>query len=62
MGDFTNYGVMQVDGTWEIEYGEKVNLCSIPMERKRIFHPVTEEDLRKIRGFVENGIGLQVAR
>lgn len=54
---------VQVDGTWEIEYGEKGKpLLNPDGTRKRIFHPVTEEDLRKIRGFVENGIGLQVAR
>jgi len=54
---------VQVDGNWEIEYDAKGKVLLNPDgTRKRKFTPVDETVLKNIRGFVENGIGFQIAR
>ncbi len=52
-----------LDGTWEIEYDEKNNPKTKPDgSRLRKYNPITESDLKKLKGFLERGIGFDLAR
>ncbi|HPY87751.1 MAG TPA: flagellar basal-body MS-ring/collar protein FliF [Spirochaetota bacterium] len=52
-----------VDGKWEIEYDAKNKPILNPDgSRKRKYIPVPKEELRSLKGFVEQGIGFSVER
>lgn len=52
-----------IDGTWEIVYDEKGKpVLNKDGTRKRRYIPVPDEDLKKIKGFVEQGIGFSLKR
>lgn len=52
-----------IDGKWEIVYDDK-NKPVIEKDgtRKRNYIPIPEEDIKKIKGFLENGIGFSIKR
>jgi len=52
-----------VDGTWEIEYDAKGKPILNPDgSRKRKYIPVSKEELKTLKGFVEQGIGYSINR
>lgn len=52
-----------VDGTWEIEYDQKGKPVLNPDgSRKRKYIPVSKEELKTLKGFVEQGIGYSIER
>lgn len=52
-----------IDGIWEIEYNEKKKPIMNPDgTRKRKYIPVSDEDLRKIKAAIEQGIGYSFVR
>ncbi|HOJ63059.1 MAG TPA: flagellar basal-body MS-ring/collar protein FliF [Spirochaetota bacterium] len=52
-----------VDGTWEIEYDSKGKPVLNPDgSRKRKYIPVSKEELKTLKGFVEQGIGYSIER
>lgn len=52
-----------VDGRWEIEYDAKNKPVLNPDgSRKRKYIPVPKEELRSLKGFVEQGIGFSIER
>lgn len=52
-----------IDGLWEIVYDEKGRPeLNKDGTRKRRYVPVSDEDIKKIKGFVEQGIGFSLKR
>ncbi|MCK4797192.1 MAG: flagellar M-ring protein FliF [Spirochaetes bacterium] len=52
-----------IDGRWEIEYDKKDKpLLNPDGTRKRKYIPEPEENLKKLKGFIEKGIGFTLAR
>ncbi len=51
-----------VDGTWEIEYEDHKPVLNPDGSRKRNYNPVSDNDLKTIKSFLEQGIGYSVAR
>ncbi len=52
-----------IDGTWEIEYDAKnKEILNPDGTRKRRYIPVPDEDLKKIKDAVEQGIGYSIER
>lgn len=52
-----------IDGRWEIEFDEKEKTIINPDgTRKRKFIPEEEQNLKKIKGFIEQGIGYSIER
>lgn len=52
-----------VDGRWEIEYDSKNKPVLNPDgSRKRKYIPVPKEELKSLKGFVEQGIGFSIER